>query len=281
MVNFFIFFFYSTILIPLPFTDARSVHSTGSGRSSIDQDESVRIPIGSFPDSPFFLKSDASGLYISTESITSTKPGSILSIDSLRKKGYDSQLWTFDPSNHRIVNKMTKLVLGVEHNSIKDGAYVCQVASSTAQDKTQAWTLSPEGEVTLKNDPSFVIGFKESWFGNREGAHLHLQKKLKGNQQQKFTVVMPIFKKSETVKVEKRGVFPEGWFFVKSQAHGLVLTVLETGTIAAEVEAAKLDTSNYSRQLWKSENGYLVNKASEMVLDIRGGMCRYHWATVS
>ncbi|EIE85897.1 hypothetical protein RO3G_10607 [Rhizopus delemar RA 99-880] len=251
--------------------DARSVHSTGSGRSSIDQDESVRIPIGSFPDSPFFLKSDASGLYISTESITSTKPGSILSIDSLRKKGYDSQLWTFDPSNHRIVNKMTKLVLGVEHNSIKDGAYVCQVASSTAQDKTQAWTLSPEGEVTLKNDPSFVIGFKESWFGNREGAHLHLQKKLKGNQQQKFTVVMPIFKKSETVKVEKRGVFPEGWFFVKSQAHGLVLTVLETGTIAAEVEAAKLDTSNYSRQLWKSENGYLVNKASEMVLDIRGG----------
>lgn len=203
--------------------------------------------------------------------MASTKAGSILSIDSLRKKGYDSQLWTFDPSNHRIVNKMTKLVLGVEHNSIKDGAYVCQMASSTTQDKSQAWMLSPEGEVTLKNDPSFVIGFKESWFGNREGAHLHLQKKLKGNQQQKFTVVMPIFKKSETVKVEKRGVFPEGWFFVKSQAHGLVLTVLETGAIAAEVEAAKLDTSNYSRQLWKSENGYLVNKASEMVLDIRGG----------
>ncbi|RCI06379.1 hypothetical protein CU098_001837, partial [Rhizopus stolonifer] len=251
--------------------DARSVHSTGSARSSIDQEEATRTPSGSFPDSPFFLKSDASGLYISTESITAGKAGSQLTIEALRKKGYDSQLWTYDVSNNRIVNKLSKLVLGIENNSPKDGAYIHLSTLSSAQDKTQSWTLSPEGEVTLKSDPSYVLGFKESWFGNREGAHLHLQKKVRGNQQQKFTVVMPIFRKTETTKVEKRGVFPEGWFFVKSQAHGLVLTVLETGVIAAEVEAAKLDTSNYARQLWKCENGYLVNKVSEMVLDIRGG----------
>lgn len=255
--------------------DARSVHSTGSARSSIDQEEATRTPSGSFPDSPFFLKSDASGLYISTESITAGKAGSQLTIEALRKKGYDSQLWTYDVSNNRIVNKLSKLVLGIENNSPKDGAYIHLSTLSSAQDKTQSWTLSPEGEVTLKSDPSYVLGFKESWFGNREGAHLHLQKKVRGNQQQKFTVVMPIFRKTETTKVEKRGVFPEGWFFVKSQAHGLVLTVLETGVIAAEVEAAKLDTSNYARQLWKCENGYLVNKVSEMVLDIRGGNNKY------
>ncbi|KAI9019966.1 hypothetical protein CLU79DRAFT_704406, partial [Phycomyces nitens] len=65
--------------------------------------------------------------------------------------------------------------------------------------------------------------------------------------------------------------FPEGWFFVKSQAQGLVLTVLESGTLAAQAVAVKLDTGNYSRQLWKYNNGTLVNKASEMVLEVKGG----------
>jgi hypothetical protein len=165
------------------------------------------------------------------------------------------------------------LVLGIEHDSIKDGSDICQTVSSASKDKTQAWILSPEGELTLKSDTEFVIGFKESWFGNREGAHLHLQNRKKGHNHQKFTVVLPLFKKSTetSVKTEQRGVFPNGWFFVKSQARGLVLTVLETGVIAAEVAAAKLDTSNYSRQLWKYSDGFIINKASEMVLDIRGG----------
>ncbi|KAI9264751.1 hypothetical protein BY458DRAFT_490968 [Sporodiniella umbellata] len=245
-----------------------SFMSDSSPRSSIDQEEATRIPSGTFPDKPFLLKSDVSGLYISTEASTADKAGSQLSIQAFRKRGYESQLWIYESSTNRIVSKLSNLVLGIESNSVKDGAYINLTNSSSAQDKTQAWVLSPEGEVTLKSDPSYVLGFKDSWFGNREGAHLHIQKKAKGNQQQKFTVVLPIIKSSAN---DKKGVFPEGWFFVKSQAHGLVLTVLNTGTIAAEVEATKLDSANYSRQLWMYENGYLVNRASKMVLDIRGG----------
>jgi hypothetical protein len=229
------------------------------------------------------LKSDASGLYISIESETSVTSGTQLTIEGLRKRNYDSQLWTYDASSHRIVNKFSGLVLGIERNAIKDGSDIIQTTLSANDDKTQAWVLSPEGEVTLKSNDGFVIGFKESWFGNRQGAHLHLQKRNKGHQHQKFTVVLPIFKKSTetTVKTEQRGVFPEGWFFVKSQARGLVLTVLETGVIAAEVAAAKLDTSNYSRQLWKYSEGYIINKASNMVLDVRGGnfICVDHLLT--
>ncbi|KAI8641464.1 hypothetical protein BD408DRAFT_368184, partial [Parasitella parasitica] len=254
--------------------DARSVHSNAESTcSSIDNANSNAVPTGSFPDTAFFLKSDASGLYISIENSTSVTSGTQLTIDSLRKKNYDSQLWTYDVSAHRLVNKFSGLVLGIELNSIKDGSDIVQTVSSDAEDKSQAWFLSSEGEITLKNNDGFVLGFKESWFGNREGAHLHLQKRNKGNQHQKFTVVLPIFKKSTetTVKTEQKGVFPDGWFFVKSQARGLVLTVLETGVIAAEVAATKLDTSNYSRQLWKYNEGYIVNKASDMVLDVRGG----------
>jgi hypothetical protein len=254
--------------------DVRSVHSNAESTCSIDQGEAHTVPTGSFPDTAFFLKSDASGLYISIESSTSVSPGTQLTIESLRKKSYESQLWTYDASSYRVINKLSGLVLGIENNSIKDGADIVQSVSSASNEKYQTWYLSSEGELTLKSDSSFVIGFKESWFGSREGAHLHLQKRNKGHQHQKFTVVLPVFKKSSerTVTTETRGVFPEGWFFVKSQARGLVLTVLESGVIAAEVAAAKLDTSNYSRQLWKFNDGFIINKASEMVLDIRGGM---------
>jgi hypothetical protein len=217
------------------------------------------------------LKSDATGLFVSLENATSLASGTQLSIESLRKKAYDSQLWTFDKATGRIINKFSTQVLGIESDSIKDGSDLCQYPASAANDKTQKWTLSPEGEICLASDANFVIGFKESWFGSRDGAHLHLQKRNKGHQHQKFTVVLPVFKKSTETRVEQKGVFPTGWFFVKSQAQGLVLSVLDSGALAAEVAATKLNTSSYSRQLWKHEGGFLINKASSMVLDIRGG----------
>ncbi|KAI8362668.1 hypothetical protein EDC96DRAFT_444829, partial [Choanephora cucurbitarum] len=254
--------------------DTRSIHSNAeSTNSGIDHSEANAVPIGSFPETAFFLKSDVAGLYISVENASSVSAGTQLTLENIRKKNYDSQIWTYDANTHRIVNKHSGLVLGVSHNSIKDGASIVQAASSTSNEKTQAWIMSPEGEIALKHDSGYVIGFKESWFGSREGAHLYLQKRNKSSANQRFTVVLPVFKKStETnVKTETRGVFPEGWFFVKNQARGLVLTVLETGVISAEVAASKLDKANYSRQLWKFDSGFIVNKASEMVLDVRGG----------
>ncbi|KAI7903616.1 uncharacterized protein BX663DRAFT_36301 [Cokeromyces recurvatus] len=254
--------------------DTHSVSSTkGSIYSNMDQDDTQIVPIGSFPETPFFLKSSSSGLYISIEDISSVSSGTQLTIESLRKKGYESQLWTYETTTHHLINKYSGLILGVEHNDIKDGADIIQTIPSTTHEDTQKWIMSPEGELVLESDPEFVIGFKESWFGNREGAHLHLQKGNKDHRNQKFTVVLPIFKKNSgtNVKVEQHSVFPNGWFFIKSQVHGLVLTVLETGMIAAEIAAFKLDTSNYPRQLWKYEDGYIVNKASNMVLDVRGG----------
>ncbi|OAD73706.1 carbohydrate-binding module family 13 protein [Phycomyces blakesleeanus NRRL 1555(-)] len=251
--------------------DARSIRSTSS---SLDQEESQRIPIGTFPETAFFLKSQTNGYYIGTEAGSIAKSGTRLTIDSLRKSAYDSQLWTFDPTTHRIVNKHSGLVLSIEGNSLAEDAYACQSAPFENSGKTQAWTLSPEGEICLRNDNAWVLGYKDSWFSNREGAHLHLQRSSKNNQLQRFSVVLPVFKKhkAETITtVEHSGVFPEGWFFVKSQAQGLVLTVLESGTLAAQAVAVKLDTANYSRQLWKYNNGTLVNKASEMVLDVKGG----------
>ncbi|KAI7848450.1 hypothetical protein BDC45DRAFT_418041, partial [Circinella umbellata] len=61
--------------------------------------------------------------------------------------------------------------------------------------------------------------------------------------------------------------FPDGWFFIKNQSTGAILSTSgELGIITS-----KLDTSNYSRQLWRYKNGFLTNKASGKVLDVRGG----------
>lgn len=161
---------------------------------------------------------------------------------------------------------------------MNEETFVCQSSSITEKDlPNQSWILTLSGEIKLKQG-SFVLGFKkDSWFNlNREGTPVLLQKQSenKTHSHQRFVVVLPVFKKrtTEIVNVtEQQGIFPDGYFFIKNQRHGLVLTVEETEKLAAEVIATPLDTKNFNKQLWRHENGFLVNKASNMVLDVRGG----------
>ncbi|KAI8099177.1 uncharacterized protein BX664DRAFT_354644 [Halteromyces radiatus] len=263
-----------------------SLDDAASVASSVDdQDEGHKsVVTGTFPTGEFFLKSVTTGYYIGIEaSAVSSKSGTRLTIDSFRKTAYDTQLWTFNESTHHIINKHSGLVLTVEE--LKDDAHVCQAAVSNKAYQEWEWTKS--GQLCLKNDSSWVLGFKDSWFSlNREGAHIYIQKtNNKQHQHQNFQVVLPIFKKraaTSNVADTSKCQFPDGWFFVKSQSQGLVLSVLESGTLAAEVSALRLDTANYARQLWKHKNGYLINKASDLVLDVKGGsivkgaaLCQY------
>jgi hypothetical protein len=250
-----------------------------------DQDEGTKAVVtGTFPSSEFFLKSVTTGYYVGTEANTVSKSGTRLTIDAFRKSAYDSQLWSFNEATHHITNKYSGLVLTVE--DLKDDAHVCQATISAKAHQEWKWTNA--GQLCLKNDPSWVLGFKDSWFSlNREGAHIYIQKTTnKQHQHQNFQVVLPVFKKRTTTSTNvadtSKGQFPEGWFFVKSQSQGLVLSVLESGALAAQVTALRLDTAHYARQLWKYRDGYLVNKASDMVLDVKGGaitngalLCQY------
>lgn len=235
----------------------------------MDQEEAQKVPVGTFPDTPFFLKSQHSGYFIGSEASALNQSGARLTVDALRKTGYDSQLWTFDSATGRIINKHSGLALTAD--TLKDDAYVCQAAVSEKDLKIQSWTLTPNNELCLRQDPSWFLGLKESWFSlNREGAHVHIQKKAKsGHDHQKFTVVLPVFKKrtvESTITEVQQGVFPDGWFFVKNQSTGSVLTVSEDTVIAT-----KLNTASYSSQLWRYKDGFLLNKASGKVLDVRGG----------
>lgn len=250
------------------FLDARSVVSSSTS-SSLGQDENHSLPAGTFPDTPFFLKSKSTELFIGVEAATMSQTGGRIVIDKLRKSGgYDSQLWTYEKSTGHIINKHSGMVLDLE--SLKDDAYACQ-SKPRDGNKHQEWTLSVDNEVCLKHDKTWVLGLKESWFSTaREGAHIHIQKKTKLQDSQRFTIVLPIYKKKTVEQAsEQQGTFPDGWFFVKNQATGDIVTATDD----LDIIVGKLDTSNYSRQLWRYKNGFLINKASGKVLDVRGGMC--------
>ncbi|CAO3651459.1 unnamed protein product [Cunninghamella blakesleeana] len=251
-----------------------SLDDAASISSSIDYDDerNKNITTGYFPPNEFFIKSVQNDCFIGTDSSELSKSGGSLSIDKFRKSEYNSQIWTFDSATHRLVNKHSGLVLSL--SELKEDTHVSQLEVGAA--KYQEWQWTKTGQLCIKDEPDWVIGFKDSLLNiSREGAHLYIQKaNPKKSQLQTFQVKIAIFKKSTTTTVvtdTPKGQFPDGWFFVKSQAQGLVLTILETGTLAAEATAVRLDVKSYSRQLWRYKNGFLINKASNMVLDIKGG----------
>lgn len=233
--------------------------------------------MNSFPESAFFIKSDSTGYFIGVDGGSINSPGARLSLEPLRKNNYESQLWHYDVITGRLINTNSGFTLTAD--DLSDESYVYQSSSATEKDLAlQSWTLTNAGEIKLKNEGNYVLGFKkDNWFGlNREGTSVLLQKQTDGrtHSHQKFVVVLPVFKKKTTEIVtvsETIGVFPDGYFFIKNQKHGLVITVLETDKLAAKVVATQLDTENYNRQMWKHNDGFLINKASDLVLDIRGG----------
>jgi hypothetical protein len=176
-----------------------------------------------------------------------------------------------------LINKNSGFSLSAEE--LSDESSVFQSSSTSEKDLAyQSWSLTTAGEIKLKNHPHWVLGFKkDNWFGLKgDGTSVLLQKQAdhKTHSHQRFVIVLPVFKKKTTEIVtvsEQQGVFPEGYFFIKNQKHGLVITVLETDKLAAQVTASQLDMENFNRQLWKFNDGFLINKASNLVLDVHGG----------
>lgn len=242
-------------------------------------DDSHENQLNSFPDKDFFLKSDTTGQFLGIDINAVNNPGARLTLEPLRKSNYESQLWHFDKLTGRLINKYSGFCLTAEN--FKEDSFLCQSSSFTQKDlQHQAWFFTNAGEVKLKLTAHghFVLGFKkEGWFNlNREGSPVLLQRPIenKSLSHQKFTVVLPIFRRKTTEIVtvtEQQGVFPDGYFFIKNQKHGLVITVDGSNKLAAQVLASTLDTKSFNRQLWRHENGFLFNKVSNLVLDVKGG----------
>ncbi|CAG8501603.1 10659_t:CDS:2 [Paraglomus occultum] len=74
--------------------------------------------------------------------------------------------------------------------------------------------------------------------------------------------------------------FPSGWFYIKSQLNNHILeptlmSVNNDATIVIKEQRFGLDADS---QLWSFDDGFLVNKASGKVLELKGGYIRrLHW----
>ncbi|KAI9281172.1 ricin B lectin domain-containing protein [Sporodiniella umbellata] len=68
--------------------------------------------------------------------------------------------------------------------------------------------------------------------------------------------------------------FPTGWFYIQSKcSHKMVLDVVQDSLkAAAKVLVLPKKTKDNDSQLWMYDHGYIINKNSGMVLDVRGGI---------
>ncbi|KAI8351202.1 hypothetical protein EDC96DRAFT_292308 [Choanephora cucurbitarum] len=259
-------------------------HHDGDEDTCLDESNQLT----SFPDHEFFIKSESTGYFIGVEFASANSSGARIFLSPLRKSDYETQLWHYDALTGRLVNKFSGFALTADE--VMDEANIRQSSNITEKDlNLQSWIFANSGEIRLKSDHHYVLGFKkDNWFGlNRDSAALMLQKQTdhRTHSYQRFVIVAPIFKKKTTeitTVTEQIGVFPEGHFFIKNQKHGLVITVLETDKLAAQIVATKLDPKNFNRQLWSHKDGFLINKESNLVLDVRGGciedgseLCQY------
>lgn len=70
---------------------------------------------------------------------------------------------------------------------------------------------------------------------------------------------------------QRSGDFPVGYFFIRNVASGQVLDVKDASAQpGASIVLWPRKSSGYDNQLWKYEDGFLVNKASGLVLEVPG-----------
>ncbi|KAI9323546.1 hypothetical protein BX666DRAFT_74407 [Dichotomocladium elegans] len=243
-----------------------------------------------FPQSWFFIKNQ-NGLVL-----TAPQPleGANIIISALNANSPDTQLWRQDGEGH-LINKGSNMVMEIAKGNIKAGTEIVQHQIASEKDKYQKFGLTEDGRICPKDEPSFVVAIKESFFARREGLKAHLQSADKPSKEQQWTFLQPVLKSetSEYYEVKKSsgdfdessnssnregqshaislpaGTFPDQDFFLKSQS-GLYIGVDSSSLkqTGGRLTVEELRQNDYESQMWsyESSTGHIVNKHSGYVL---------------
>ncbi|KAG0307670.1 hypothetical protein BGZ98_010139, partial [Dissophora globulifera] len=249
----------------------------------------------------FYIRSLSSGHVIDVEQTLLSDPMSpnVLvnmseQITSTSNDDYakiESQLWRYDAG--QIINRRSGLVLDCKQGVVRYGARLMQgVPKQGKEAHHQRWE-SVNGTLIVQGKPTFAIDIEGD--GTKSGARLSLQRpKSQNNLDQQWEFQLATFEwlkfersvtttvKEETIVTSK--VVPitaEDWFFIKSGVTGLVMD-LEAGWITSPTDVGAYismkkqralddaDKSLLERQLWRYEDGYLINRRTGYVIDIYG-----------
>ncbi|KAG0196973.1 hypothetical protein BGX28_009522, partial [Mortierella sp. GBA30] len=272
-------------------------------RTITEQVSSKVVPIQS--DDWFFIKSSATGLVMDLEAgwITSpTDPGAYISMKKQRsledtdKSLLERQLWRYD--NGYFVNRKTGYVIDIYGRSAIVGVKLIQQhKASTEEDgkHNQLWNVV-EGNIQLLHNPKLIINVESNKDGSRVQLIEHKATKSNTNTWALELAQMTWLKQSRVVtrtssndsleeaRITVHTEFPsEKWFYIKSRASGLVLDVehgflrdhTKPGTYV-ELNNQKLYATSKRHallelQLWRFEDGYIVNRRNGLVLDVYQG----------
>ncbi|KAF9156576.1 hypothetical protein DFQ26_009301, partial [Actinomortierella ambigua] len=251
----------------------------------------------------FWIKSKNSGLVIDVESSASSdplQPGVLLFVnDAVTTVSGDdtskieTQLWRYE--NGRFINRYSGLVIDIKQGVVRYGARLTQdVVKSGKPSQHQLWE-SVRGNIFVQGKDGFAVDIEGD--GSKAGSRLTLQRpKTHDNADQQWvfqqaTYDWLLIERVVTHTYTERTIVSESskvvqltkndWFFIKSSATGLVMD-LEAGWITAPTDPGAYITmkkqrsiddterSFLERQLWRYDDGYLINRRTGYVLDIYG-----------
>ncbi|KAF9195071.1 hypothetical protein BGZ50_005292, partial [Haplosporangium sp. Z 11] len=171
---------------------------------------------------------------------------------------------------------------------VRSGSRVIQNVRKSGKDAAGQHWLNDDGVLTLASNPKFVITIDGD--ATRDGTRITIQEKKSYNDKQKWHFsggsssqpASPSPSRAESISTRPNN-FPTGWFYIKSAASGLVVDIehgyftdpMKAGA-RAEMNHQKIDNNDgrhtlLELQLWRYEDGFLINRRTGFVLDIQGG----------
>ncbi|KAF9345813.1 hypothetical protein BGX26_002705, partial [Mortierella sp. AD094] len=235
-----------------------------------------------------------------------TKPGACLELNnqklfaSAKKHALlELQLWRFEDGY--IINRRTGLVLDAAQGSFKPGTRLIQWTRKTEDKASQQWGVT-NGFIHLKSQPNLVLDVDGD--GSRDGARISLnERKDKKNLDQRWSFeavhftwltlertvsatetdieLLKEFETTNLARVVEHKVAPANcWFYLKSgisdlvlePEHGRGVNHLKSGThihlAHQRLKSGKHSHALLELQLWRFEDGYIINRRSGLVLAV-------------
>ncbi|KAG0013890.1 hypothetical protein BGZ80_010786, partial [Entomortierella chlamydospora] len=282
----------------------------GSGDSrpsspSPSRAESISIRPDNFPSGWFYIKSAASGLVVDIEHGYFTDPMKAGARAEMNHQKIDNgdgrhtllelQLWRYEAGF--LINRRTGFVLDIQGELFNGNA------SLARQDARNQHWFYENGFIANVYNSRLVLDIDGD--GTKDGAKIAIgERKAVANSDQQWvleevrfqwlaTPAAPVIE--DVIEREIPASLPpatnvlptSGWFYIKSLSSGHVIDV-EQGILSNPLDPNVLvnmntqittavdgDHSQIESQLWRYEDGQLINRRSNLVLDCKQGVVRY------
>ncbi|KAI1316330.1 hypothetical protein EDD11_010109 [Mortierella claussenii] len=272
--------------------------------------ESISIRPDNFPSSWFYIKSAASGLVVDIEHGVFTDPMKAGARAEMNHQKIDNgdgrhsllelQLWRYEAGF--LINRRTGFVLDIQGGTLKLAARVVQSQRTTGREARNQHWFYENGFIANVYNSRLVLDIDGD--GSKDGAKIAIgERKATANADQQWTLEEVRYQWLATpgtpiVEGVPRGlpaplpattsVLPtNGWFYIRSLSSGHVIDV-EQGLLSDSMSpnalvnmnaqittSADSDHSKIESQLWRYDNGQLINRRSGLVLDCKQGVVRY------